>query len=88
MARLQPIGDRVIVRPATIDDVSAGGIHIPDVAKEKPKQGTVIAVGASVDGIVEGNVVMFGQWTGTEVVIDGEKLLIMKVTDVLCIIRE
>jgi len=89
--------DRVVVRRIEADEKSAGGIIIPDTAKEKPSQGEVIAVGPGgrdesgklipID-VKEGNRVLFGKWSGTEVKIDGQELLIMKESDIMGIIDE
>jgi chaperonin GroES len=83
----RPLHDRVLVRRVEADEKTAGGIIIPDSAKEKPAEGEVVAVGAgnkAEDGKVTpldvkaGDKVLFGKWSGTEVKIDGEDLLIMK----------
>jgi chaperonin GroES len=93
----RPLHDRVVVRRIEADEKTAGGIIIPDAAKEKPSQGEVIAVGPGgrdeagklipID-IKTGNRVLFGKWSGTEVKIDGEDLLIMKESDILGVIGE
>jgi chaperonin GroES len=90
--RFRPLHDRVVVRRVTSDEKSAGGIIIPDTAKEKPSEGEVIAVGPGgrdeagkltpLD-VKAGDRVLFGKWSGTEVKIDGEDLLIMKESDIL-----
>jgi chaperonin GroES len=95
--KFRPLHDRVVVRRIEADEKSAGGIIIPDTAKEKPSQGEVIAVGPGgrdesgklipID-VKEGNRVLFGKWSGTEVKIDGEELLIMKESDIMGIIDE
>ena len=91
----RPLHDRVLVRRVEEDEKTAGGIIIPDTAKEKPQQGEVIAVGDGArddDGdrialdVREGDKVLFGKWSGTEVKIDGEDLLIMKESDILGIL--
>jgi chaperonin GroES len=92
----RPLHDRVVVRRIDADQKSAGGIIIPDTAKEKPSQGEVIAVGPGgrdeagklipID-IKAGDAVLFGKWSGTEVKIDGEDLLIMKESDILGIVE-
>jgi chaperonin GroES len=90
----RPLHDRVLVRRIK-EDEKVGSIIIPDTAKEKPQQGEVLAVGAgarSEDGKVtpldvkRGDKILFGKWSGTEVKIDGEELLIMKETDILGIV--
>ena len=91
----RPLHDRVLVRRLESDEKTAGGIIIPETAKEKPQQGEVIAVGAGArdeNGKVQaldvkaGDFILFGKWSGTEVKIDGEDLIIMKESDVLGII--
>ena len=93
----KPLHDRVLVRRIESDNRSAGGIIIPDTAKEKPQEGEVLAVGSGVraeDGkitpldVQAGDRVLFGKWSGTEVKIDGEELLIMKESDILGIVEE
>jgi chaperonin GroES len=89
--------DRVLIRRIEADEKTAGGIIIPDTAKEKPSQGEVIAVGPGgrdesgklipID-IKAGDRVLFGKWSGTEVKIDGEELLIMKESDILGVVEE
>ena len=87
-----PLHDRVVVRRIEGDDKTAGGLIIPDNAKEKPAEGEVVAVGAGArddDGdriamdVKAGDRILFGKWSGTEVTIDGEELLIMKESDIL-----
>lgn len=93
----RPLHDRVVVKRLEEDTKTAGGIIIPDTAKEKPQQGEVIAVGPGArdeSGKVQaldvkaGDRVLFGKWSGTEVKIDGEDLLIMKESDILGIIEK
>ena len=89
--KFRPLHDRIVVRRIAAEEKTAGGIIIPDTVKEKPSQGEVIAVGPGgrdeagklipID-IRVGDRVLFGKWSGTEVVIDGEDLLIMKESDV------
>jgi chaperonin GroES len=92
-----PLHDRVVVKRIEAEEKSAGGIIIPDTAKEKPSQGEVIAVGPGGRDesgklipieVSEGDRVLFGKWSGTEVKIDGEELLIMKESDIMGIIDE
>jgi chaperonin GroES len=94
--KFRPLHDRVLVRRIEGVEKTAGGIIIPDTAKEKPQEGEVIAVGGgakSEDGKVTpldvkaGDRILFGKWSGTEVKIDGEDLLIMKESDILGIIE-
>ena len=91
----RPLHDRVLVRRVEAEEKTAGGIIIPDSAKEKPAEGEVVAVGAgskAEDGKVTpldvkaGDRVLFGKWSGTEVKVDGEDLIIMKESDILGII--
>jgi chaperonin GroES len=90
--KFRPLHDRVVVRRIAAEEKTAGGIIIPDTAKEKPQQGEVIAVGPGARddtgrlvalGIRPGDKVLFGKWSGTEVKIDGEELLIMKEGDIM-----
>lgn len=87
-----PLADRVLVRVAEAEEKTAGGIIIPDTAKDKPSEGVVVAAGkgaANSSGdivaltVKEGDSVLFGKWSGTEVKIDGEDLMIMKENDIL-----
>ena len=93
--KFRPLHDRVVVTRIDADDKTAGGIIIPDTAKEKPSEGEVIAVGPGgrdeagklvpMD-IKAGDKVLFGKWSGTEVKLDGEDLLIMKESDIMGVI--
>ena len=93
--KFRPLGDRVVVRRVQEDQKTPGGIIIPDTAKEKPSQGEIIAVGPGgrdeagklipID-LKVGDRVLFGKWSGTEVKIDGEELLIMKESDIMGVI--
>ena len=87
-----PLHDRVLVERVESEEKTAGGLMIPDSAKEKPAEGVVVAVGAGAkdeDGdrismdVKEGDKILFGKWSGTEVTIDGEELLIMKESDIM-----
>jgi len=94
--KFRPLHDRVVVRRLEEDERTPGGIIIPDTAKEKPHQGEVIAVGPgardekgqvqSLD-VKPGDRVLFGKWSGTEVKIDGEELLIMKESDIMGVLE-
>ena len=97
MAKLKfrPLHDRVVVKRIDAEAKSAGGIIIPDTAKEKPSQGEVVAVGPGGRdeagklvqmGVKSGDRVLFGKWSGTEVKVDGEDLIIMKESDILGIV--
>ena len=94
--KFRPLGDRVVVRRIEEEAKTAGGIIIPDTAKEKPSQGEIISVGPGaldengkrvVPEVKAGDVVLFGKWSGTEVKIDGEELLIMKESDIMGILE-
>ena len=94
--KFRPLHDRVVVKRIEEDERTTGGIIIPDTAKEKPSQGKVIAVGpGTLDDngkqvaldVKKGNKVLFGKWSGTEVKIDGDDLLIMKESDIMGIIE-
>ena len=90
--KFRPLHDRVVVKRLTAEEKSAGGIIIPDTAQEKPSQGDIIAVGPGgrdeagklipID-LKVGDTVLFGKWSGTEVKIDGQDLLIMKESDIM-----
>ena len=93
----RPLHDRVVVRRLEEEQKTAGGIIIPDTAKEKPMQGEVVAVGPGARNdkgevtaldVKAGDRVLFGKWSGTEVKIDGEDLLIMKESDILGVLEE
>jgi chaperonin GroES len=93
--KFRPLHDRVVVKRIDAEEKSAGGIIIPDTAKEKPQQGEVVAVGPGgrdeAGKLIElevksGDRVLFGKWSGTEVKLDGEELLIMKESDIMGIL--
>ena len=93
--KFRPLHDRVLVRRIAAEEKSSGGIIIPDTAKEKPQEGEVIAVGSGTLNdkgevraldVKSGDRILFGKWSGTEVKIDGEELLIMKESDVMGIV--
>ncbi len=94
--KFRPLHDRVVVRRLEEEQKTAGGIIIPDTAKEKPMQGEILAVGPGARNekgeltpldVKAGDRVLFGKWSGTEVKIDGEELLIMKETDIMGIVE-
>jgi chaperonin GroES len=94
--KFRPLHDRVVVRRLDADEKTAGGIIIPDTAKEKPMEGEIVAVGPGARNeqgqlvtldVKAGDRILFGKWSGTEVKIDGEDLLIMKETDIMGIIE-
>lgn len=93
---LAPLHDRVIVKPATPEETTKGGIIIPDTAKEKPMQGEILAVGTGKVGddgkvvpmaLKVGDKVLYGKYSGTEISVDGDDLLIMRETDVFAVIK-
>ena len=94
--KFRPLHDRVVVRRLEAEEKTAGGIIIPDTAKEKPMEGEVIAVGPGARDetgklmpldVKAGDRILFGKWSGTEVKLDGEELLIMKESDIMGIIE-
>ena len=94
--KFRPLHDRVVVKRIDAEEKSAGGIIIPDTAKEKPQEGEVVAVGPGARDetgkivaldVKVGDRVLFGKWSGTEVKVDGEDLLIMKESDIMGIIE-
>jgi chaperonin GroES len=93
----RPLHDRIVVKRITAEEKTAGGIIIPDTAKEKPMEGEVVAVGPGARNeqgalvaldVKAGDRVLFGKWSGTEVKIDGQELLIMKESDIMGIIEQ
>jgi chaperonin GroES len=94
--KFRPLGDRVVVRRLAEDQKTPGGIIIPDTAQEKPQEGEVVAVGpGAIDEhgkriqpeVKAGDFVLFGKWSGTEVKVDGQDLLIMKESDIMGILE-
>ncbi|MEO7022572.1 MAG: co-chaperone GroES [Ktedonobacteraceae bacterium] len=95
MGKIRPVGDRVVVKPAAREEVTKSGIVIPDTVKEKPQEGTVVAVGsgrllesgerAAMD-VHEGDRVLYAKYGGTEFKLEGEELLVLKENDILAII--
>ena len=94
--KFRPLHDRVLIRPLDTDERTAGGIIIPDTAKEKPTEGEVIAVGPGARDekgklqpleLKKGDRVLFGKWAGTEVKVEGEELSIMKESDIMAVIE-
>jgi len=92
----RPLHDRVVVRRIDADEKTAGGIIIPDTAKEKPQRGEIVAVGPGArsergevvpPAVRVGDEVLFGKWSGTEVKLDGEELLIMKEADIMGVVE-
>ena len=96
MAKFRPLHDRVVVRRLTGEEKTSGGIIIPDTAKEKPSEGEIVAAGPGARNeqgqiqaleVKAGDRILFGKWSGTEVKIEGEDLLIMKESDILGIVE-
>jgi chaperonin GroES len=87
---IKPLADRVLVKPATAEEKTVGGIIIPDSAKEKPLKGEVVATGNGTKDeemvVKAGNTVLYGKYAGTEIELDGETYLIMRQSDILAII--
>ena len=96
MATFKPLGDRVAVKPEPADEKTAGGLFVPDTAKEKPQRGTIVAIGAGrVENgeriemtVKEGDAVLYGKYAGTELSLNGDELLIMKESDLLGLIED
>jgi chaperonin GroES len=93
----RPLHDRVLIRRIEAEEKTAGGIIIPDTAKEKPQEGEVVAVGPGARGesgarikldVEVGDRILFGKWSGTDIVLDGKDLLIMKESDVMGVIED
>ena len=95
MASIKPLGDRVVVKPEPAEEKTASGLFIPDTAKEKPQRGTVLAVGPGkvengnkIDMTVKaGDTVLYGKYSGTEITMDGDDVLIMRESDILGIVN-
>ncbi len=95
--RLRPLHDRVVVRRIGVEERTKGGIIIPDTAKEKPQEGEVLAVGPGIGnekgdmselGVKVGDRIIFGKWSGSEVVVGGEEVLVMKEADIISVLDE
>jgi len=95
MSKVAPLADRVVVKPLEEAEQMRGGLYIPDTAKEKPQQGTVVAVGPGryekddrvpMD-VKAGDKILYGKYSGTEVTIEGEQLLILRESDILAVIN-
>jgi chaperonin GroES len=94
--KFQPLHDRVVIRRVRAEEKTSGGIIIPDTAQEKPIEGEIVAVGAGASNeqglivkleVKAGDRILFGKWSGTEVKLDGEELLIMKESDIMGIVE-
>ncbi len=87
---ITPLADRVVVEPAAAEEKTAGGIYIPDTAKEKPQKGTVVAAGAGKPDepitVKVGDSVLYGKYSGTEITVDGNDYLIMRESDIFAIV--
>lgn len=96
MSKFKPIGDRIAVKPEPPEEKTAGGLYVPDTAKEKPQRGTVVAIGEGriengeriAMTVKEGDSVLYGKYAGTEINLDGDELLIMKESDLLGLIED
>jgi chaperonin GroES len=93
---LKPLGDRVVVKPIEQDEVTVGGIMLPDTAKEKPQKGEILAVGPGVRNdagerveldVEVGDTVLYAKYAGTEIKLDGEKVLVLRESDILAIVE-
>lgn len=96
-SKIRPVGDRVVVRPAQKEEVTRSGIVIPDTAKEKPQEGTVVAVGTgklndkgerSPMEVKEGDRVLFAKYGGTEFTIEGDDVLVLRESDILAVLTD
>ena len=89
---IKPLADRVLIEPAPAETKTVGGIIIPDTAKEKPLQGTIVAVGKGTKDeemiLKEGDTVLYGKYAGTELEFDGTKYIMMRQSDVLAVVEE
>jgi chaperonin GroES len=95
--KLKPLGNRLVVEPLEAEEVTAGGIVLPETAKEKPQKGTILSIGPGERDdkgkriemdVQTGDTVLYAKYAGTEIKVDGKKLLILKETDVLAIIEK
>jgi chaperonin GroES len=95
--KLKPLGNRLVVEPLEAEEVTAGGIVLPETAKEKPQKGTVLSIGPGERDekgkriemdVQTGDTVLYAKYAGTEIKVDGKKLLILKETDILAIIEK
>ena len=96
MSSIKPLSDRVVVRPAPAEEKTSSGLFIPDTAKEKPQRGTVVAVGPGKvengthvePSVKEGDTVLYGKYSGTELSLNGDDVLIMRESDILGVLSE
>lgn len=82
----KPLNERVLIEPKQAEEKTAGGIYIPDTAKEKSQQGKVLAIGPEVKDVKPGDIVVFESFAGTEIGLEGKKMMILKIKDILGII--
>ena len=94
---LKPLGDRVIVEPIEQDEITAGGIMLPDTAKEKPQEGKILAVGPGnrndagervLLDVAVGDIVLYAKYAGTEIKLEGEKVLVLRESDILAVVEK
>jgi chaperonin GroES len=94
---LKPLGDRVVVEPIEQDEITAGGIMLPDTAKEKPQEGKILAVGPGtrndagervVMDVAVGDVILYAKYAGTEIKLEGKKILVLRESDILAIVEK
>ena len=94
---LKPLGDRVVVEPIEQDEITAGGIMLPDTAKEKPQEGEILAVGPGTRNdagerveldVAVGDIVLYAKYAGTEIKLEGEKVLVLRESDILAIVEK
>ena len=96
MTMIKPLSDRVVVKAQEAEEKTSSGLYIPDTAKEKPQRGTVVSVGpgrvengAKIEmSVKEGDTVLYGKYSGTEITLDGDEYLIMRESDILGIVQE
>ena len=94
---LKPLGDRVVVKPIEQEDITAGGIMLPDTAKEKPQEGKILAVGPGTRNdagervpldVAVGDIVLYAKYAGTEIKLEGEKVLVLRESDILAVVEK
>ena len=94
---LKPLGDRIVVKPIEQDEITAGGIMLPDTAKEKPQEGKILAVGPGnrndagervLLDVAVGDIVLYAKYAGTEIKLEGEKVLVLRESDILAVVEK
>ena len=94
---LKPLGDRIVVKPIEQDEITAGGIMLPDTAKEKPQEGEILAVGPGTRNdagvrveldVAVGDIVLYAKYAGTEIKLEGEKVLVLRESDILAVVEK